>query len=72
MMEKMKIKGRLRPYLLMVYYISIFLYIVIYLSCIYMSWSDIIYLLVHESDILPSIGTVNRARKGATPRMMDM
>ena len=38
----------------------------------YMSWDHIMYLLVHESDILPSIGTVNRARKGATPRMMDM
>ena len=34
-------KGRLRPYLLMVHNISIFLYIVIYLSCIYMSWDHI-------------------------------
>ena len=30
------------------------------------------YLLVQESDHLPSIGTVKRAKNGATPRMMDM
>ena len=41
--EKKKMKGLLRPYL-----------------------------LVQESDHFPSMGTVNRAMKGATPRMMDM
>ena len=30
------------------------------------------YLLVQESDHFPNMGTVNRAMKGATPRMMDM
>ena len=43
MMEKEKMKGLLRPYL-----------------------------LVQESDIFPSMGTVNNAKNGATPRIMDM